>query len=134
MFMHTLVRIDAIIILVTPPQYIISFVAFNVTRIPSPKESSVRKLLSSKQIFLIYNAENLSDRKNQGGFLVKLYIKKKMVKDYQDIIGKLENAIADKQRIMFLNLLKLMEQIAQAVMVNLETVNKWLFGDAIPEK
>ena len=41
MFMHTFVVGDAIIILVTPPQYIISFVAFSVTRIPSPKRAAI---------------------------------------------------------------------------------------------
>ena len=39
--MHTFVIGDAIIILVTPPQYIISFVAFSVTRIPSPKRAAI---------------------------------------------------------------------------------------------
>ena len=40
MFMHTFVVGNAIIILVTP-QYIISFVAFSVTRIPSPKRAAI---------------------------------------------------------------------------------------------
>lgn len=41
MFVQTYFGTCAIIILVTPPQYIISFVAFSVTRIPSPKRAAI---------------------------------------------------------------------------------------------